>query len=164
MTKRRKILWPNFPQVSVFCAEKTVLYINRQKTWYPYISACPHPTKATTSPSQAAADSSSVTKAPLTGLPPKFSTLSSKTGNRSHSTDSLATDTNTIPIGKLIASVKSSVNAFGAVTSTDNFSRSSAELMWNYFLKRPSGWTKCNLHGPVCRNDIFSTTPWHIET
>ena len=79
------------------------------------------------SPSQAAADSSSVTKAPLTGLPP-FSTLSSKTGNRSHSTDSLATDTNTIPIGKLIASVKSSVNAFGAGTSTDNFSRSSAEL------------------------------------
>lgn len=60
--------------------------------------ACPHPTKATMSPSQAAAYSSSVTKAPLTGLPPRFSTLSSKTGNRSHSTDSLATDTNTIPI------------------------------------------------------------------
>ena len=78
--------------------------------------------------SQGAADSSSVTKAPLTGLLPKFSTLSSKTGNRSHSTDSLATDTNTIPIGKLIASVKSLVNAFGAVTSTDKFSRSSAEL------------------------------------
>ncbi|PFX23031.1 coagulation factor V-like [Stylophora pistillata] len=62
--------------------------------------ACPHPTKDTgaVSPSPATAESSFVTKAPLTGLPPKFSTLSSESENKSQITDSVATDKTTIPI------------------------------------------------------------------